>query len=79
MSGPNPIRKESTIDEKTETVDVADMQPGTLILLGFSEYFRCRPSQEGDWMSFLGEWYTNEEFAKKVHNIACMPMVVHWG
>nr|DAU97880.1 MAG TPA: hypothetical protein [Caudoviricetes sp.] len=68
-----------TEDEKTETVDVADMQSGTLILLDFAEYFRCRPSQEGDWMSFSGEWYTNEEFAEKVHNTACMPMVVHWG
>nr|DAU01065.1 MAG TPA: hypothetical protein [Caudoviricetes sp.] len=68
-----------TKDEKTETVDVADMQSGTLILLGFAEYFRCRSSQEGDWMSFSGEWYTNEEFVEKVHNIACMPMVVHWG
>lgn len=68
-----------TEDEKTETMDVADMQSGTLITLGFAEYFRSRPSQEGDWMSFSGEWYTNEEFAEKVRNCAFLPTVVHWG
>lgn len=68
-----------TEDEKTETMDVADMQSGTLILLDFAEYFRCRSSQEGDWMSFLGEWYTNEEFAEKVRNHSSLPTVVHWG
>lgn len=68
-----------TEDEKTETMDVADMQSGTLILLGFAEYFRCRPSQEGDWMSFSGEWYTNEEFAEKARNHSPLPTVVHWG
>lgn len=68
-----------TEDEKTETMDVADMQSGTLITLGFAEYFRSRPSQEGDWMSFSGEWYTNEEFAEKVRNCVLLPTVVHWG
>lgn len=66
-------------DGETETVDVADLQSGTLILLGFAEFFRCRPSQEGDWMSFSGEWYTNEEFAEKVRNNSALPTVVHWG
>lgn len=64
---------------ETETVDVANMQSGTLITLGFAEYFRSRPSQEGDWMSFSGEWYTNEEFAEKVRNNWALPTVVHWG
>lgn len=68
-----------TEDEKTETVDVADMQSGTLILLDFVEYFRSRLSGEGDWMSFSGEWYTNEEFAEKVRNRSALPTVVHWG
>lgn len=68
-----------TEGEKTETVDVADMQSGTLILLGFAEYFRSRSSQEGDWMSFSGEWYTNEEFAEKARDHAALPRVVHWG
>lgn len=68
-----------TEDEKTETVDVADLQSGTLILLDFAEYFRSRLSGEGDWMSFSGEWYTNEEFAEKVRNYSSLPRVVHWG
>lgn len=68
-----------TEDEKTETVDVADLQSGTLILLDFAEYFRSRLSAEGDWMSFSGEWYTNEEFAEKVRNHSALPRVVHWG
>lgn len=68
-----------TEGEKTETMDVADMQSGTLIVMGYAEYFRCRPAQEGDWMSFSGEWYTNEEFAEKMHNTVGMPRVVHWG
>lgn len=68
-----------TEDEKTETVDVADLQSGTLILLDFAEYFRSRLSAEGDWMSFSGEWYTNEEFAEKVRNYSSLPRVVHWG
>ena len=68
-----------TEDERTETVDIADMQSGTLILLGFAEYFRSRSSQEGDWMSFSGEWYTNEEFAEKVRNSSALPTVVHRG
>lgn len=66
-------------DGETETVDVADLQSGTLILLGFAEFFRCRPSQEGDWISFSGEWYTNEEFAEEVRNNSALPTVVHWG
>lgn len=68
-----------TEDGRTETVDVADVQSGTLILLSFVEYFRCRPSQEGDWMSFSGEWYTNEEFAEKARNHSSLPTVAHWG
>lgn len=68
-----------TEDEKTETVDVADLQSGTLILLDFAEYFRSRLSAEGDWMSFSGEWYTNEEFAEKVRNHSSLPTVAHWG
>lgn len=68
-----------TEGERTETVDVANVQSGALILLDFAEYFRCRSSQEGDWMSFLGEWYTNEEFAEKVRNNSTLPTVVHWG
>lgn len=68
-----------TEDGRTETVDVADVQSGTLILLNFAEYFRCRPSQEGDWMSFSGEWYTNEEFAEKARNYSPLPTVAHWG
>ena len=55
------------------------MQSGALILLSFAEYFRCRNSQEGDWMSFLGEWYTNEEFAEKARNYSSLPTVAHWG
>lgn len=66
-------------DGETETVDVADMQSGSLILLGFAEYFRSRLAGEGDWMSFSGEWYTNEEFAEKVRNNSVLPTVVHWG
>lgn len=68
-----------TEDGRTETVDVANAQSGALILLDFAEYFRCRSSQEGDWMSFLGEWYTNEEFAEKVRDHSSLPTVVHWG
>ena len=68
-----------TEDEKTETVDVADMQSGSLILLDFAEYFRSQLAGEGDWMSFSGEWYTNEEFAEKVRNNSVLPTVVHWG
>ena len=68
-----------TEDGRTETVDVADVQSGALILLDFAEYFRCRLSAEGDWMSFLGEWYTNEEFAEKVRNHSSLPTVAHWG
>lgn len=68
-----------TEDERTETVDVADMQSGTLILLDFAEYFRSKLSGEGDWMSFSSEWYTNEEFAEKVRNHSALPRVVHWG
>lgn len=68
-----------TEDGRTETVDVADVQSGTLILLSFAEYFRCRPSQEGDWMSFSGEWYTSEEFAEKARNHSSLPTVAHWG
>lgn len=66
-------------DGETETVDVADMQSGSLILLDFAEYFRSRLAGEGDWMSFSGEWYTNEEFAEKVRNHSTLPRVVHWG
>lgn len=68
-----------TEDGETETVDVADMQSGTLILLDYVEYFRSRLSGEGDWMSFSGEWYTNEEFAEKARNHSPLPTVVHWG
>lgn len=68
-----------TEDGRTEIVDVADVQSGALILLDFVEYLRCRLSAEGDWMSFLGEWYTNEEFAEKVRNNSALPTVVHWG
>ena len=68
-----------TEDENTETMDVADMLSGTLITLGFAEYFCSRSSQEGDWMSFSGEWYTDKEFAEKVRNCAFLPKVVHWG
>lgn len=68
-----------TGDEKTETVDVADLQSGTLILLDFAEYFRSRLAGEGDWMSFSGEWYTNEEFAEKVRNYPSPPRIVHRG
>lgn len=68
-----------TEDGRTETVDVAEVQSGALILLDFAEYFRCRLSAEGDWMSFLGEWYTNEEFAEKVRNHSSLPTVAHWG
>lgn len=66
-------------DGEMETVDVADMQSGTLILLDYAEYFRSRLSGEGDWMSFSGEWYTNEEFAEKVRNHSALPTVAHWG
>jgi hypothetical protein len=66
-------------DGETETVDVADMQSGSLILLDFAEYFRSRLAGGGDWMSFAGEWYTNEEFAEKVRNNSALPTVVHWG
>ena len=68
-----------TMDEKPEVVDAAELQSGTLILLDFVEYFRSRLSGEGDWMSFSGEWYTNEEFAEKVRNHSALPRVVHWG
>lgn len=66
-------------DDETETVDVAELQSGTLILLDCAEYFRSRLAQDGDWMSYSGEWYTNEEFAEKVRNHASLPAVVHWG
>lgn len=66
-------------DGEMKTVDVADMQSGTLILLDYAEYFRSRLSGEGDWMSFSGEWYTNEEFAEKVRNNSTLPTVAHWG
>lgn len=68
-----------TEDEKTEIVDAADMQSGTLILLDYAEYFRSRLAFEGDWMSYSGEWYTDEEFAKKMRDHAALPTVVHWG
>ena len=66
-------------DGGMETVDVADMPSGSLVLLDYAEYFRSRLSAEGDWMSFSGEWYTNEEFAEKVRNNSAPPRVVHWG
>lgn len=68
-----------TKDGETETVDVADMQSGTLVLLDYAEYFRSRLSQYGDWMSFSGDWYTDEEFVEKVRDHASLPTVVHWG
>lgn len=68
-----------TEDEKTETVDAANMQSGTLILLDYAEYFHSRLAEEGDWMSYAGEWYTDEEFAEKVRNHTALPTVVHWG
>lgn len=68
-----------TKDGETETVDVADMQSGTLVLLDYAEYFRSRLSQDGNWMSFSGDWYTDEEFVEKVRNHASLPMIVHWG
>lgn len=69
------------IDTNGEEVemDAVDIVPGTLLTVGLIEYFRCRSSREGDWMSFLGEWYTNEEFAEKVRNHSSLPTVVHWG
>lgn len=68
-----------TKDGETETVDVADLQSGTLVLLDYAEYFRSRLGGEGDWMSFSGDWYTDEEFVEKVRNHASLPMIVHWG
>lgn len=68
-----------TMDEKPEVVDVAELQSGALILLDYAEYFHCRLAQDGDWMSFSGEWYTDEEFAKKMRDHARLPTVVHWG
>lgn len=68
-----------TKDGETETVDVADLQSGTLILLDYVEYFRSRLAPDGDWMTFSGDWYTDEEFVEKVLNHASLPTIVHWG
>lgn len=68
-----------TEDEKTETVDIADLQSGALILLNYAEYFHSRLAHEGDWMSYSGEWYTDEEFAEKVRDCTALPTIVHWG
>lgn len=68
-----------TKDGETETVDIADLQSGTLILLDYAEYFRSRLAPDGNWMSFSGDWYTDEEFVEKVRNHASLPTIVHWG
>lgn len=60
-------------------VDAADMQSGALIILDYAEYFHSRLAWEGDWMSYSGEWYTNEEFAEKMRNHPALPTVVHCG
>ena len=68
-----------TMDEKPEVVDAAELQSGTLILLNYAEYFHCRLAQDGDWMSYSGEWYTDEELAEKLRNELCQPRLIHWG
>lgn len=68
-----------TMDEKPEVVDAADLPSGALILLNFCEFFHVRLSSNGDWMSYLGEWFTDEEFAEKMRDHASLPTVVHWG
>lgn len=65
--------------EKPEIVDAANMQSGALIVLDYAEYFRSRLAWEGDWMSYLGKWYTNEEFAEKMRNHPALPTVVYCG
>lgn len=68
-----------TMDDEMETVDTLDLPSGALILLDFCEFFHTRFSSDGDWMSYSGEWYTDEEFAKKMRDHASLPTVVHWG
>lgn len=68
-----------TAADKAEMVDIADLASGALIVSNYCEYFHCRLSSEGQWMSFTGEWYTDEELAEKLRNELCQPRLIHWG
>lgn len=81
---PEPVAPDTTClmftaDDKAEVLDVADLSSGALVIANYCEYFHCRLSSEGEWMSFSGDWYTEEDFAEKMRNETRQPRLVHWG
>ena len=83
-SEPEPVAPDNkylmfTPDDRAEMVDVTELASGALIILDCAEYFHCRMGSEGEWMSYLGDWYTGEQFAEKMRDARSQPTVAHWG
>lgn len=63
-----------------EDVDAVNLVPGSVVVRGVVEYFRCYPDGEtGPWVRYSGESYNHEEFAEKMRNANEPPRIVHNG
>lgn len=72
--------KATDTDGAEMEVDAAKVMPGTLVLDGSLEYFRCYADNEiGPWVKYTGISFTHDEFAEEMRLSPMTPCVVHRG
>lgn len=60
--------------------DTQDINIGTLIIVEDWEVFRIlETSEQKPWITYLGETYTNEQFAKLMREQFVKPKIIHTG
>lgn len=60
--------------------DARDLNTGTLIIVEDWEVFRIlETSEQKSWITYIGETYTNEQFAKLMREQFVKPKIIHAG
>ena len=60
--------------------DAQDLNTGTLIIVEDWEVFRIlETSEQRPWITYIGEAYTNEQFAKLMREQFVKPKIIHAG
>lgn len=67
-------------DGELFVADAQDLNTGTLIIVEDWEVFRIlETSEQRPWITYIGEAYTNEQFAKLMREQFVKPKIIHAG
>lgn len=67
-------------DGELFVADARDLNTGTLIIVEDWEVFRIlETSEQRPWITYFGEAYTNEQFAKLMREQFVKPKIIHAG